>query len=326
MAKVTVCIPTYNRQKLLKFAIDSVLAQTMTDWEAIVCDDGSTDDTPDLLAGYRDDRIRYLRHPDNIGKSNNMRSGFAAATGEYFIKFDDDDRLTPEFLEKTTAILDRDRAVDFVGTDHWLINSDNQRDTEATTLNSRTWGRESLPPGIVDNLLEVVFLQQSFQVGATLFRHQALVEVDFMRPNLQNCEDNDLFVRLALAGKNAYYLPERLMEYRVHSGQEGTQRAIRYLEDKLQYLEYFQFESKKLENARRARLGHVKLTLGLRSIETGQTQRGRELLRSSIDSIGSSPKTTLGLILSYIPLTLRQWIWRSLQNLRAPNYAEKMRQ
>ncbi|MGK7929372.1 MAG: glycosyltransferase family 2 protein [Spirulina sp.] len=325
MAKVTVCIPTYNRQKLLKFAIDSVLAQTMTDWEAIVCDDGSTDDTPELMASYRDDRIHYLRHPNNIGKSNNMRSGFAAATGEYFIKFDDDDRLTPEFLAKTSAILDGDRAVDFVGTDHWLINIENQRDAEATTLNSRAWGRENLPAGRVENLLEVVFIKQSFQVGATLFRRQALVEVDFMRPNLQNCEDNDLLVRLALAGKRGYYLPERLMEYRLHQGQEGGQRAIRYLEDQLQYFEYFQFDSPKLEKARLSFLGDVKLTLGLRSIEAGQTQKGRDLVRSAVQLLGRSPRANLGLILSYFPLNLRQWILRSLRNLRTPDYAEKMR-
>ncbi|MHC5831383.1 MAG: glycosyltransferase family protein, partial [Nostoc sp.] len=105
--------------------------------------------------------------------------------------------------------------------------------------NSHRWGRKNLPAGIVDNLLEVVFIHQSFQIGATLFRRQTLQELGYMQPNLQNCEDNDLFVRLALAGKKGYYLPELLMEYRSHAEQQGINRAIPYLFDKLRYLESY---------------------------------------------------------------------------------------
>ncbi|MEC4815823.1 MAG: glycosyltransferase family 2 protein, partial [Scytonema sp. PMC 1069.18] len=122
MPKVSVCIPTFNRINLLPVAIDSVLQQTYQDFELIVCDDGSVDGTPEFMSQYTDSRIKYIRHPQNIGKSNNMRSGFDAATGEYFIKFDDDDRLTPEFLARTSVILDKDPSIDFVGTDHWVIN------------------------------------------------------------------------------------------------------------------------------------------------------------------------------------------------------------
>jgi cellulose synthase/poly-beta-1,6-N-acetylglucosamine synthase-like glycosyltransferase len=63
-----------------------------------------------------------------------MRSGFEAASGEYFIKFDDDDRLTPDFLARTVAILDKDSSISFVGTDHWIIDINNVRDE---TKNSR---------------------------------------------------------------------------------------------------------------------------------------------------------------------------------------------
>ncbi|MDB9312997.1 glycosyltransferase family 2 protein [Spirulina sp. CS-785/01] len=326
MPKVSVCIPTYNRQDLLPLAMDSVICQTYPDWELIICDDGSTDQTPDILAQYKDDRIRYIRHPQNIGKSNNMRSGFDAATGDYFIKFDDDDRLTPEFLAKTVAILENNPQVDFVGTDHWLINIYNERDKEATTLNSRYWGRENRPEGIIDNLLEVVFVKQVFQIGATLFRRQALIDINYMRPNLQNCEDNDLLVRLALDQKTGYYLPEYLMEYRVHGGQEGNDRAIRYLEDKASYLDYFNFDSEKLENIRKSRLGAVQLNLGLRFIETGQDEKGRHYLNAAQNTIGTTKKSQLGLILSYLPLKLRQWLFKTARNIQSPDYSQQMRQ
>lgn len=314
MPKISVCIPTYNRAHFLPFAIESVFAQTISDWELIICDDGSQDETPELMKRYTDPRVRYIRHPRNVGKSNNMRSGYEAAVGTYFIKFDDDDRLTPEFLEKTSEILDQNSAIDFVGTDHWIINSDNQQDLEFTEKNSQKWGRTELSEGIPPALLETVFVKQSFQVGATLFRMKALQDVDYMRPNIQNCEDNDLFVRLVLAGKQGYYLPQRLMEYRVHPEQQGLDRAIPYLKDKLSYLENFRFTSG-LEEIRRSRLAETQLLLGLRLIEIGDTERGRELVRSGKSA--SMTKAYIGLTLSLFPKSLRQTLFQTMRKIKA---------
>ena len=85
MPKISICIPTFNRAHFLPEAIASVQAQGESDWELIVCDDGSRDDTYKVMAGIEDPRIRYIQHPHNIGKSNNMRSGYEAATGKYFV-------------------------------------------------------------------------------------------------------------------------------------------------------------------------------------------------------------------------------------------------
>lgn len=304
MTKVTVCIPTFNRSQLLPIAIESVLKQTYSNWELIVCDDGSTDGTPKLMAEYQDARIRYIRHPHNIGKSNNMRSGFQEATGEYFIKFDDDDCLLPDFLETTTVILDQHYEADFIGTDHWIIDINAQKNEALTQQNSQRWGRTKLTEGIVHNLLEVVFIQQSFQIGATLFRRQALLDVDFMRPNLQNCEDNDLFVRLALAGKSGYYLPKRLMEYRVYEEQKAIKRAIPYLRDKLNYLNLFKFDSETCESIRKLRLIETQLLLGLRLIEDGETSTGQKMVWRGKSH--SYLKAVIALILSVLPIKLRQ--------------------
>ena len=314
MSKVTVSIPTFNRVNLLPFAIESVLKQSYQDFELIVCDDGSADGTPELMSQYTDSRIKYIRHPQNIGKSNNMRSGFEAATGEYFMKFDDDDRLTSDFLARTVAILDKDSSISFVGTDHWIIDINNVRHETKTEENSRFWGRKSLSEGVIDNLLEVVFVKQSFQIGATLFRRQTLQELGYMLPNMHNCEDNDLFVRLALAGKKGYYLPELLMEYRVHAEQQGINRAIRYLSDKLQYLESYKFESEKLERIRQNRLAETQLLLGLRLIETGETQKGRKLVLAGKSF--SSAKAWTGLGLSVLPVGLRSKAFELVRSVR----------
>jgi len=309
--KISVCIPTYNRVHLLASAIASVLDQSYTDFELIVCDDGSTDSTPLLMSEFVEPGIRYIRHPQNIGKSNNMRSGFAAARGEYFIKFDDDDRLRSQFLERTSAILDKDPSIDFVSTDHWAIDIHNNIDETETKLNSQRWGRTELSAGIVEDLLSTVFLRQSLQIGATLFRRPALQEVGFLRPNLQNCEDNDLFVRLAIAGKKCYYLPELLMEYRFHAEQQGVDRAIPYLSDKLRYLTGYEFESEMLETVRLKRLAETQLALGLRLIEVGETAKGRRMVRAG-KSV-SEAKMWAGLGLSLLPV---EWRGRAFAAVR----------
>ena len=322
MPKISVCIPTYNRAQLLPQAIHSVLEQTELDFELLVCDDGSTDGTAALLTQYIDPRIHYIRHQQNIGKSNNMRSGFEAATGVYFIKFDDDDRLTPQFLAQTAAILDRHPQVDFVSTDHWVIDGKGDRDLPLTDANSKKWGRTELPNGRVIDLLKVVFVQQCLQVGATLFRRQALLDVGYMRPNIQNCEDNDLLVRLALAGKQAFYWGDRLMEYRFHAEQQGIHRAIPYFKDKLCYLESFEFEDVELEKVRHSRLAETKLLLGLRLIETGETGMGRSLVQSG--KIVSPSKAWAGLGLSLLPIGLRQQGFQLLRQVRPKEYSEKV--
>jgi glycosyltransferase involved in cell wall biosynthesis len=314
MPKITVCIPTFNRVGILPYAIDSVLNQSEQDFELIVCDDGSSDRTSELMSEYTDHRIKYIRHHQNIGKSNNMRSGFDAASGEYFMKFDDDDRLTPDFLKSTAAILTQDSSIDFVGTDHWIIDINNVRDEAKTQENSHRWGRKNLSAGVVDNLLEVVFIHQSFQVGATLFRRQALQELGFMLPNIQNCEDNDLFVRLALAGKKGYYLPQLLMEYRSHAEQQGINRAIPYFFDKIRYLESYKFESEKLEKVRLNRLSETQLLLGLRLIEKGEMQKGRELVLAGQSF--SNAKAWTGLGLSLLPVGLRGKAFDALRQMR----------
>lgn len=325
MPKVTVCIPTYNRANFLTYALESVLQQTYGDFELLVCDDASTDSTPEIVRQYGDLRIRYIRHPENLGRSRNMRSGFEAARGEYFIKFDDDDALTPEFLAKTTAILDAESAVDFVCTNHWIIDANNQRIESATQENSARWGKDKLKPGIIPDLLWQTFDCQSLQVGSTLFRRNCLAEVDYMRPQADGCEDFDLLVRLALAGKQAYFLPGFLMEYRFHGGQTSLPQKLHFLQAKLFCLDSYHFSSGQLEARRLVKQAQTQQELALRLLEQGQIKKGRILLQESLPVLGNSRRAMLGLILSYLPNSWRQFILQKFRQFRPQNYTDKVR-
>jgi glycosyltransferase involved in cell wall biosynthesis len=319
--KVSVCIPTYNRAGLLTYAVNSVLQQTYTDFEVIICDDGSTDNTPEVVSQWQDPRIRYIRHPQNIKRSRNMRSGFEAASGTYLIKFDDDDALTPEFLEKTVAVLDATPEADFVCTDHWIINARSERDEAATQANSAKWGKDRLGAGLIADFLTEAFQHQSLQVGSTLFRKS-----DFMRPEADGCEDFDLFVRLAIAGKQGAFLPELLMEYRIHGGQTSLKQDIHFLSAKLFCLSSYQFDRPELEQSRLQKMAGLKRVLAMRLIEKGETAKGRQLLQESNQDLGTSPRSTIGFVLSYLPEGLRKSAFQALRQLRPKDYSQRVRE
>lgn len=99
MPTVSVVLPTYNRSASLRRAVESVLVQTYEDFELVVVDDASTDDTDGVVHGLDDDRIRYRRHDENWGCPAARNTGIEAADGELVAFLDSDDRLHEEFLE-----------------------------------------------------------------------------------------------------------------------------------------------------------------------------------------------------------------------------------
>ncbi|MEQ8380828.1 MAG: glycosyltransferase family 2 protein [Coleofasciculus sp. A1-SPW-01] len=326
MSKVSVCIPTYNRANYLIQSVKSVLSQTYKDFELIICDDGSTDETPTVVSQWNDARIRYIRHAKNIGRSKNMRSGFDTAQGNYFIKFDDDDALTPEFLEKTVAVLEAEPTVDFVCTNHWVIDKNGNRDESATKENAAKWGKDKLKQGIIPDLMRQTFQYQSLQVGSTLFRRACLQDVDYMRPEADGCEDFDLLVRLAIALKQGYFLPEYLMEYRFHGGQTSLRQNLHFLKAKVFCIDSYRFPDQELETLRIQKLAWTKEALGLRLIENGDTVQGRIMLQEVAEIIGSSRKAQLGVILSYLPLSLRQAALQVFRQMRPKDYTDQVRE
>ncbi len=97
---VSVIIPTYNRAHLLGRAIESVLDQTYQDFEIIVVDDASADETEEVVKSFGDDRINHIRHQKNKGGSAARNTGIKAARGEFIAFLDSDDEWVPKKLEK----------------------------------------------------------------------------------------------------------------------------------------------------------------------------------------------------------------------------------
>lgn len=125
--KISVCIPTYNQGAYLAHALESVLTQTFGDFEVIVYDDGSTDNTREIVAGFSDSRIRYFRHAENVGIAENRNSCLAVARGEYIGWLDSDDIYLPEMLATQSATLDRHPNVGLVHSAYHVIDSESRR-------------------------------------------------------------------------------------------------------------------------------------------------------------------------------------------------------
>lgn len=128
--RVSIGVPVYNGDNYLAETLDSILAQTFTDFELIISDNASTDRTEAICRQYaaRDHRVRYERNPTNLGAAKNYNRVFELSQGEYFKWNGHDDPLAPSFLERCVAVLDRDptvvlcfarnRAIDERGEEH----------------------------------------------------------------------------------------------------------------------------------------------------------------------------------------------------------------
>lgn len=114
---ISVIVPNYNAQEYIGEFIENMLSQTYKDWELIIVDDCSTDNSPDIIKGYaeKDSRIKMLVRPDNDkGACQRRNQGFAAARGEFVCFFDSDDLLPPDTLEIRVKELQKDPSLDFV--------------------------------------------------------------------------------------------------------------------------------------------------------------------------------------------------------------------
>ena len=114
MPQVSVIMPSYNKEKYIGEAIESIIRQTFSDWELIIIDDCSTDHSVEVIRSYQDDRIRFYENSFNIGIAEIRNRGIALATGKYIALLDADDISLPERLEKEIAFLDEYPEVDVV--------------------------------------------------------------------------------------------------------------------------------------------------------------------------------------------------------------------
>jgi len=209
---ISILMSVYNGETTLAAAMDSVLAQTFTDFELIVCDDGSQDRTWEILSEYekKDPRVRTFQNARNEGLGASLNRCLQMAKGRYIARQDADDISAPERLEKTLAYLQKENAP-YVGCGVYVFDD------------SGVWSRRMFPERIDKH---IIAQKNPFFHPTMLFKREVLEQAGGYRVAPQTCrtEDYDLVMRLAgqeVVGRNLqeylYYVNEPFQAYRRHT-------------------------------------------------------------------------------------------------------------
>jgi glycosyltransferase involved in cell wall biosynthesis len=209
MPRVSVIIPTYNCEQFIGRAINSALAQTYRDFEVIVVDDGSTDRTQSLVAGYGD-AVHYV-YQSNQGASAARNAALTRAGGEFIAYLDADDLWDPEKLVRQIAYLDAHPACGFVHTEVSVI--DEQDKVLYARFNHDT-GR-AVPQG---RCVRDVLLRSHIQTLTVLERRIAFNDAGNFDLRLPVAQDYLHWILIVLRGYEVGYLPEPLGQYRWREG------------------------------------------------------------------------------------------------------------
>jgi glycosyltransferase involved in cell wall biosynthesis len=205
---VSIIIPTFNRAHLLSETLDSVLSQTYQNWECIVVDDGSNDDTVVLMKNYcsRDNRFQYHHRPaERLPGGNGARNyGFEVSKGAFIQWFDDDDIMLPKFLESRLQV--SYSKVDVLICEGYVVNE-----------NLKIEKRIHLNP-LVDLYKKYALWELEIYTKSVMFR-RSFLKSDLFNEKIKRGQETEFFTRIFFNNRNAKYiiLKEPLFYYRKHN-------------------------------------------------------------------------------------------------------------
>lgn len=216
--KVSIVMPVYNARKYLHDSINSILKQTLCDFELIVIDDGSTDDSRSIVLGYNDARIKLVENNhDFIGSLN---CGIKLSKAPYIARMDADDIMLEKRLEIQYNYMQRHPEIDVCGS--WFIKFDDNNE-----LNEQMCHIETDP----QKLKHLLLIYNPLVHPATMIRKKSLDSILQRNPNgpyrkeYVYAEDYKLWTELVQIGKSISNVPEVLLKYR-HSSNQVVKRHL----------------------------------------------------------------------------------------------------
>lgn len=208
MPRVTVLMPVYNGHMYLREAIDSIIVQTFTDFELLVINDGSTDETLEILESFVDPRIRLVKNEKNLGLVHCLNHGIEIARGKYVARMDCDDVCMPERLKVQSDFLDSNPSIDICGS--WIAVCDGD---SVTTF--------KYPIGHEDIRAQLFFGNPLAHPAVMLRRSVFLAHGLRYEEKDRHAEDYGLWVRAQnLVGMAN--IPQVLLRYRQHEAQVSS--------------------------------------------------------------------------------------------------------
>jgi glycosyltransferase involved in cell wall biosynthesis len=302
---VTIVTPVYNQGKFIEETIRSVLNQDYSNIEYLVIDDGSTDDTPEVLSKFSD-QISCLRQ-ENVGQAETLNRGWETARGEIIGYLSADDILYPGAVSKLVRVLERDKDTVCVFPDADLIDNE-----------SRVVKKSVCRPF---DLADLVVLQECYIGPGALFRRSAFQSSGGWRSDLRLAPDREFWIRLASCG-NFKMLTEVLAGYRMHplsisykEVSEDVSREYLYVLDS-----YFAATNipKRILARKNEAYGHANLVIARNCFRAGRLRVGfsyYSAARSLHPQLGSV-RTWLRLIRNVVSRPIRTVVARTRAMLR----------
>ena len=218
MPKVTIGIPTYNSEKFIIQAIESVLNQTYQDFELIISDDGSTDNTHAIVSFYaeKDKRIRYIKNSNRLGLFGNFNNCIEHSSGEYINILGHDDVMLPRNIEVKNSILDQYPSVGLVASSVEIIDAYNK------PVDLGGWGRfdcDSLEVGR-DWIINKVTAHNPICCPFVFLRKTVIEKSGLFNPKYHFVGDFDMWLRVGLHA-DVYLIKEVLGQFRWHETNES---------------------------------------------------------------------------------------------------------
>lgn len=240
MPKASIIIPAYNAALYIEKTIHSILAQTLTDFECIIIDDGSKDNTVEVIKRFNDPRIILIEERNSGGPSRPRNIGLRKASGEYIFMFDSDDIMHSEKLHEAVSLLQENENVDLLFTNFEAIDEigDVINDSFLSsyeTLYSLVGGQTKAsvinPDAIFNALIKVNFIGTS----SVVLRRSALSDDDFFNEDLKNSDDRLFWVRFS-KNHNFLYLDKIHHQYRIQKNSISNQDFKRRAPSKIKAL------------------------------------------------------------------------------------------
>lgn len=203
--EVSVIISTYNGGKYISRAIESIISQTFSDWELIILNDGSKDNTKEIVKNYadKDSRIIYIENEKNLGIYKSANKGLKLAKGEYIARIDDDDEWIDKYkLEKQVEFLDKNKDYILVGTRAVCV------DEEGNCI------RKYKSPVTDKAIRKDILARNPFFHSSVLFKKDVVLKLGGYSEKNKITEDYDLWLRIGQLGK-FYVLPIFATKYTI---------------------------------------------------------------------------------------------------------------
>ena len=285
---ISILLPTYNRAYVLGRTINNIIDQTWKNWELIVVDDNSTDDTEKLVAGFKDKRIRYIKHKTNKGEAAARNTGGKIATGVFIANQDSDDLWEPTKLEEEISLLSNAPA-DVGGV---------YSQTKRTFMDGRVVlvPDESAPQK--EGNLHEIFLRGDFYITsqAITVRKQYIENIGWFDENLRLLNDAEFCIRFSQKYK-LLYNPRLRVISDVVPGSQSQNPELR-----LRSREYIFNKHRKEFTKYPAILAKNAYSIGNAHALRGELREAHPFLRIAKLSAPRNIKYSVALFLSLIPI------------------------